>query len=378
MQTFPYIEDYLELLGGYSTNGYNCTIKLARYDISIVGNMSSNTAYGVALTDRQADLAVKLVLKYRRQFFKQGVDVTPAETPQYRLPLRKVDRKATASLENDMIVLRFPYNRPMIDQLHDQKTVSHGRMEYFRKDRKWQIALTEPNVKWCYEWIVNNGFDIDPKLQELYDIVETAETTPYEIKLIKTELGYDITNSSQSLKQYIQKELGGFDKDNTIKLLDNAGRLGYTVDDMIWQQDLKISDAMRSALEFLGGKHRCYVTPEPEMFEWVLDYVDMTDRYPVYIYDPHLNYNLQKIVQERFKANEIINFDDKGQTSSRHYTPESVKILYAVKIPTSWDMPTNSQVPMVISTVEMMYGGRRMNLINRAEKVVYYCNKLKE
>jgi len=26
----------------------------------------------------------------------------------------------------------------------------------------------------------------------------------------------------------------------------------------------------------------------------------------------------------------------------------------------------------------MMYGGRRMALLNEAEKVVYYCNKLKE
>ena len=187
MQTFPYIEDYLELLGGYTTsNGIHCQIKLARYDISIVGNMSSNTSYGQSLTDRQADLAVKLILKYRKQFLKHRVDVTPAENPQYRLPLRKVDRTATARVENDLVVLRFPYNRPMIDQLQDQRTVSKGRMEYFRKDREWQIALTEPNVKWIFEWCSVNNFEIDPQLQELYDIVESAEATPYEIKLIKT------------------------------------------------------------------------------------------------------------------------------------------------------------------------------------------------
>ena len=63
MQTFSYVEDYLELLGGYTTTlGVECQIKLARYDISIVGNMSSNTTYGQSLTDRQADLAVKLIL----------------------------------------------------------------------------------------------------------------------------------------------------------------------------------------------------------------------------------------------------------------------------------------------------------------------------
>lgn len=379
MQTFPYIEDYLELLGGYTTsNGLHCQIKLARYDISIVGNMSSNTSYGQSLTDRQADLAVKLILKYRKQFLKHRVDVTPAENPRYRLPLRKVDRTATARVENDLVVLRFPYNRPMIDQLQDQRTVSKGRMEYFRKDREWQIALTEPNVKWIFEWCSVNNFEIDPQLQELYDIVESAEATPYEIKLIKTDTGYVITNASPSLNQYIEQELGGFVSDNTINLIDNAGRMGYTIDDIIWQQDLMISNPMRSALEYIGGKHRCYIDPDPTMIDWILDYAELTDRYPIYIYDPNSNDHFQTSINERFDSTEIVIFDKLGQTSTRHYTPESVKIMYAIKIPTSWNMPSNSKIPLVISTVEMMYGGRRMDLINKAEKVVYYCNKLKE
>ena len=91
--TYPHIEDYLEYLGGYEVglavwqpHSVN-RISLARYDIAIVNSMASTTVFGTALTDKQAELAVKLVLKYRRQFAKLNIDVAPVETPTFRLPL---------------------------------------------------------------------------------------------------------------------------------------------------------------------------------------------------------------------------------------------------------------------------------------------------
>ena len=380
MRIFPHVEDYLELLGGYTIQGHSCQIKLARYDVSIVGNMSSSTSYGQALTDRQADLTVKLILKYRRQFFKQGVDVSPVENPQWRTPLRKVDRTMTAGVEDNLIKLRFPYNRSMIDQLQDQKTVSKGSMKYFRKEREWQIAITEPNVKWTYEWAVTNNFKVDKELQELYDLIDA--TPEYQIELVKTKDGYDIVNAAPSLKEYIKDNLGGFGEDNAIKLLDNAGRLGYEINDIVWQQDLDIPYDMRSALEYLGGKHRCYINPDPKMFEWLLDYAELTERHPVYIYDPNNDPEIHQILDQRYTKEQVVKFDDKGKTSSLHYNPFNVKILYAVKIPVTWNtLPSTYKypgVPLVISTMEMMYGGKKMELLDQAEKIIYYCNKLKE
>ena len=85
MLTYPYVEDYLEYLAGYEVGMTalimpNMTkISLARYDIQIVNSMANSTMFGTALTDRQAELAVKLILKYRRQFAKLGIDVDAKE-----------------------------------------------------------------------------------------------------------------------------------------------------------------------------------------------------------------------------------------------------------------------------------------------------------
>jgi hypothetical protein len=49
--------------------------------------------------------------------------------------------------------------------------------------------------------------------------------------------------------------------------------------------------------------------------------------------------------------------------------------VYAHKIPATWKY----SIPLLISTVEMMYGGKRMEWLNQAEKIAYCTNtKLRE
>ena len=66
MTTFPYVEDYLEFLAGYSnTNSSLITapdmdrIRLARYDVRIVDSMANSTMFETALTDKQSVLTLK-------------------------------------------------------------------------------------------------------------------------------------------------------------------------------------------------------------------------------------------------------------------------------------------------------------------------------
>ena len=72
----------------------------------------------------------------------------------------------------------------------------------------------------------------------------------------------------------------------------------------------------------------------------------------------------------RFEEQDIVRFDQNGKTSTSEYDPYGVKVIYARKIPKSWDFP----IPLLVSTQQMMYGGRKLDWINRAEKVVYFCH----
>jgi hypothetical protein len=94
MRKFSSVEDYIEVINGDrdATTGrlYGLfdsrppIINLARYDVQILDSMSQATQSGRSLTDKQADLAVKIVLKYRKQLERQDIDVSPVETPNFR------------------------------------------------------------------------------------------------------------------------------------------------------------------------------------------------------------------------------------------------------------------------------------------------------
>jgi hypothetical protein len=363
MITYTHVEDYLEYLGGYEVgltalitpHSVN-RISLARYDIAIVNSMASTTVFGTALTDKQAELAVKLILKYRRQFAKMGIDVAPVETPVFRLAPRKMDRTKAVWLDDDHIVVKFPYDNDLIKELQNFREESQGRAWYDRDKKQWNLAITEYNVNWILPWANGYGFDVDHHVREIFYQVLECEQQPFEIKLVQQADGYAITNAANSLIEYINTHAGGFGLDNLVKLIDYAGLCGYIIDDAVKVPSL--------ALRYIGGKHAIHLEPSEDNLNMIFDYAEITDRYPICIYNP----TLFDLDLSRFEERDIVRFDRNGKTSTSEYDPYSVKVIYAQKIPTTWDFP----VPLMVTTFEMMFGGKRMSWTNRAEKIIYY------
>lgn len=362
MLTYPTVEDYLEYLAGYEVGITalimpNMTkISLARYDIQIVNSLANATMFGTALTDRQAELAVKLILKYRRQFVKHGIDVSPVENPQYRLPPRKMDRTKTIRIADAKIHVKFPYDNVLIKDLQVFRETSQGNAHYDRNSKIWYLALTEYNVNWIVPWGNTNGFDIDNTVREIFYQILECEQQPFAIKLVQRADSYAVTNAADSLVEYINDHAGGFGLDNLVRLIDHAGLCGYAIDDAIQVPSL--------ALRYIGGKHTIHLEPSEDNLQMIFDYAEITNRYPICIYNP----TLIDIDLSRFEESDIVRFDRNGKTATREYDPYGVKVVYAQKIPTTWDFP----VPLLVTTFEMMFGGKRMSWTQRAEKIIYY------
>lgn len=366
MNSYPYVEDYLELLGGYTTNAVNTwispthkVISLARYDIAIVDSMSAHTVFGGVLTDRQADLCVRLILKYRKQFTKHNIDVTPVENPVFRNPPRKLDRTRRIWLDDQRVGIRFPYDRNLIDSLQTYKKDSQGSVQWDNDEKVWWFGLTEANVNWSVAWGEAYNFEIDPLVRNLFDEIIKREQTPYEIKLVQTASGYTITNAAESLINYVNERLGGFGLENGIKLIDYSGVLGYTYDENLTRPAL---------LDIFKDQRNTHVVPQDGALDLIFSYAEITNRYPVCIYDP----GLKGVDLSRFDETDIVRFNTSGKTKTSEYNIHDVKVVYANKIPATWDY----DVPLLVSTQELMFGGKRMEWLNRAEKVIYLCNTL--
>lgn len=365
LKTMKHVEDYLEYLGGYEATGtksvlrpnVSTNINLARYDINIVDNMAASTVWGTSLTDKQSELAVKLILKYRKQFAKNGFDVSTVENPQFRLPVRKVDRSKTVKIVDDYIELRFPYDTKMINQLQEFRGTSQGSAKFERSEKVWKFGITEHNVSWLLPWAEGCGFDVDAKIHEMLEKIVDCENEPYKLELVKQDDGYTVTNAPSTLLGYLTHTVGT----DIVKLIDHSGVCGYSVDQEIMDQ---AEQEYGPSLKQIATQHSVHITPSPSNLDMIFDYAEITNRYPICVYNP----TLFDIDLSRFKEKDIVRFDRNGKTKTSEYNPYDVKIIYARKIPATWNFP----VPLLVTTFEMMFGGRKMDWTRKAEKVIYY------
>ena len=370
----PHVEDYIEIIAGYKEpNGksnYSIftvgepLISLARYDMKVIPSLAEQTMGGNGYTDRQAALATQLVIKYERQLFKHGVDISPVSTnPQYRLPLRALDRTTRAWVENDVIKLRFPYDLGLIEQVRTAGKDSKGSIRFNRDERVHHAELTEWNVNWIYSFAKQNNFEIDRSLENLMQIVLTVEKTPYKIELDYSGTDLTITNAPDTLREYIETHLGGFALDNILKLIDYAPILGYTVHPTISADIIQ-----HLGTRFWSLCNNKTLKAEPmvnhNLVQEIAQYARLTNRFPIFVYEPDLSDRLKTEFNKYFPG-AVMTLDNKVMDSG---ITDDVRVVYATKIPRT----PISNIPILVSSAGMLFGGDRQIWIQTAEKVVYF------
>ena len=375
LKKFPYVEDYIEVINGDRNPAtgkiYGIfentapVINLARYDVAIIDSMSRATSQNQSLTDKQAVLACKLVLKYRKQLANFGIDTSPVENPQYRMNIRIIDRTRRVYVDGDSIALRFPYDVKMIDSIRELAKISQGTWQFDNNaDKVWRLGMTETNVIAANGFARNNNFEIDPEFEELVQLVLACESDPYEIKLVATDCGYSITNAASTLVDYINSWCG-FHSSNVDLLVDVSAELGYTVDTAIEQQLIdKYSPRVFNLMT--AQETRFAPTPDATVFEDIIAYANIAGRWPIYVYEPDMSDRLyEKFVLKYFNPEQV----HRVSNVKKEPVNNGNKIVFFNKFKSDWTQP----IPLLLSSVGMMHGGEKSMLLQRAKKVVYFA-----
>lgn len=290
MYKFDSIEDYIEYIAGYrelngkkhsSWNTVPSPISLARYDVGIIESFAQQIDASKPFTDKQAELAKKIVLKYRRQLASLNVEI-PEPLPGYRLGIREIDRAKRIYIEDQTVIVKFPYTSEIINTMRTQAREGVGRVQFDSENKVWRLGLTENNINFVITVGKQFDFDIDPEISQLFDKILSVEKSDYSIELIRTDTGFDIVNCPDSLRKYIQEHLGGFGLENELTLVDQSAVLGYTVNETIiaelvnryGEQLVKWLVSRETTVDKNGG------------LEQALEYARLLNRNPVYVYDP--------------------------------------------------------------------------------------------
>jgi len=373
MKKFPSVEDYIEVINGdrdiVTGKLYGLfdsrppIISLARYDVKILDSMSQATQSGRALTDKQAELAVKIVLKYRKQLAAHLVDVSPVETPTFRLGIRQIDRRRLLYIDNNSIMLKFPYDTTLINDLRDLAMVSQGSWKFDSQNRSWALALTEMNVVAANGFAQNHKFELAPEFERYIRAVEDCESQQYEIKLIAdTKESYTITNAARTLIEAVN------DWTNLEHLIDRSAVYGYTVDEPL-VLDIVSKYGPRVANLMTTQETKFAPTSDETVFQDLVRYADTVGRYPIYVYEPDMSERLyNNFVAKCFDKDDIY----RTQSLKQKDLITDKKVVYFNKFTALWDEP----IPLLISGQGMMHGGDKTILLQRAEKVVYFATEV--
>ena len=372
VKTFKHIEDCIEAIAGVGlishTIDKDLTINLARYDVKIIESFALQTYNGTALTDKQADLAHKLVVKYRRQLAAHGYDITDQiDTPKFRMPVRIIDRSRTVSIVDDLIVIKFSFDKDLVPVITEAGKISQGKFTFVRNRRIWELDLTEYNLSWAMAFAERHQFACDAESKRLMQIILECEQQPYAIELnLDPERGVYIDNIEDTLAEYIDNNLGGVSVDTMLTLADHSSYLGYTIHNTI--------------LEYLRDKYNTVATSfiqnrlmhwprktEPVAFlDAVIDYANLVNRWPIYIYEPDASNTLRDIAQSRFTTAKF--YDNSSKKSTDQVDFSTMKCVYLNKLRRTW----NQRIPLLISAHAMLHGSEKQNMLQHAEKVVYY------
>lgn len=375
MKTFPYVEDYLEVINGDRdpVTGkllglFNTTppiIQLARYDVKVLDSMSQSTQCSKPLTDKQAELACKIILKYRKQLAAKSIDVSPVEYPKFRMQLREIDRSCSLTMGSNEIILKFPYNVKLIDSMRELSKLSQGRWQFDGNTKVWRIGLTEPNVIAAHGFAKNNEFEIDSQVTDLANKIVAKESENFKIQLVERNGTFEIENAPPSLQHYVDSNLGN----DLVKLIDNSSVLHYEIQDSIVEAFVrKFSPRIYNLLVSSEIKF-APTSMSSDLFEEIIDYCNLTDRYPIYIYEPDMSDKLyNNFVVKHFKTEQIYRVKNTKDVD----IPIGARIVFFNKYNASW----TKEIPLLISSAGMMHGGEKTMLLQRAKKVVYFATEV--
>lgn len=351
MSKFVYIEDIIEYIAGYRDHNNTALgmwekrpipLSLARYDVKMIDSLAYQTSELVkGYTQKQSELAIKLVQKYRKQLATQPYPIEVPEKNNFKLGIRFVDTTKRIWIDDQNIYVRFPYNKELIETL--KSTTKENSSTWFDWENKtWVLPITEYIINFVATLARTHQFELDQKIEELYIKILDMEKINYKIQLKFCNDRLVIENAAANLLDYIEKFCGGLHINNLTKLVDMSGVLGYTVSIGILKTLRKVYS--KKELRLLAANRFNFIEknqtkPDNKIsMEDVLAYAKITDRLPMHVYETGtVKPDTEEIIYLNNKANQIVD-------------------------------PT--QIKLLVSSTPVLIGTRKQNWFRMAEKVI--------
>ena len=369
-----YLEDFLEYIAGHRdlqgrlVNGFSVpNVRLANYDHGIVHSLGSQTAVGTSLTDRQYQLALKIVNKYRRQLGQKGIIVP--ETLELRMPIRVVDRTSTLNYDPDsqQFVLRFPYNATVIDSIREFINISCGKVVFDNEHRQWTVGASLPNLVYITNWAREHNFvvtfDADQLLEEFYNNIQVPMLKFEDIE----QRTYIVDNNPGS----IDLDLVNRPSTDILTVLNQASSWQVAVDPDVVK--CARDQGYRDQWIEWSMKRMLHIRPEQDSIEDFFAWVNTLSLWPV-IWHSSDNNDIVEI-ESALGEGRVVKLHDKRSWNKRDPVADRLVFFSPILAHSSSQSKYNGDVGVLVTKQSIMYQIKNV-WGGRSKKLVYWGDKI--
>ena len=299
------IEDCIEALAGTHEH-IVCSKEIESSDKGLIYSLARQTVRGTAYTDRQRELAISKATHYKSILEEVDIDVTTSVT-QLRMPLRSIDRSRWIKLKNQMqslipfnnpdeqyIAVRFSFQKKLISALEN---INSKPIHYDKINKTHYFEYNERTLHNVVSALTNKGFEIQPELQERYEILEMMNNN--KKNYVPGIYSLKLKNLHAKAIDYAISTIGSPDVDNLAMYKDRDQLLGITHFD---EDDLNNSIRKLTTLSQKIVKRKSsniLINSDEHVFDRVAESILELNRYPllVVLNDESELENLQKVHQ---------------------------------------------------------------------------------
>lgn len=235
-----------------SVLGLSCYSLLTQYDDSVVQSFINQTIGGNGFTEKQANLAIRILKKYKLGLKSAlGIDIEPfLVNPTYKLPIRTLITSTNISIsdhprDGKSIKAVFPYNEEILNQIRQRKNEYNNN--FWDSDSKcWYFSLKESEILFVSELFSGPNVTFCQEFTDL--LVQVNEVTKnfenYIPILIKTE-------NNEILVKNSPKNLPPIQATRDLEALFEARRKGISVWDAYFEEYLMSNSVNAATKAFL-------------------------------------------------------------------------------------------------------------------------------
>ena len=263
------VEDILSLVVSFSD-------EVLPVDKGILSSIDRQVKRGIALTDRQYELVKTKLLFYKDFLISVGVTDLQEKLDTVKCPLRTVDRSKSIVLNNNLVEIKFPFNKKIIVTLNE--VIQKCKRFYYNHEKGSNVhkfKISETTVKEIVSAFQNKNFYIDTAVLQLYKKINEIEMDKQSI--LPGIYNNKLMNFKKSALDLIDLELGPLTSENLIKFYDRRRRYGIAdIEGTVYRNTLVETIAYRDAAELA-------VNPEIHSLDSVVDAVIRLERFPILV-----------------------------------------------------------------------------------------------